>query len=88
MRLRAERANHDWRYHFVTAWRHDGRVPRLLTLIDEYTQECLAILVARRIGLIELLDEMMLVSGVPATKDGPVVKYLIKASLPRSLIQS
>jgi len=34
----------------VTAWTHDGRVLRLLTLIDEHLRECLAILVERRIG--------------------------------------
>ena len=29
---------------------HDGRSIRLMTLIDEYARECLAIRVARRIG--------------------------------------
>ena len=68
VRLRAEQANHVWSYDFVTAWTHDGRVLRLLTLIDEYTRECLAILVARRIGaqeVIELLADIMLVKGIP-----------------------
>jgi len=68
VRLRAEQANHVWSYDFVTAWTHDGRVLRLLTLIDEHTRECLAILVARRIGaqeVIELLAEVMLVRGIP-----------------------
>ena len=68
VRLRAERANHVWSYDFVTAWTHDGRVLRLLTLIDEYTRECLAIQVSRRIGaqeVIEALADVMLVRGVP-----------------------
>ena len=68
VRLRAEQANHVWSYDFVTAWTHDGRVLRLLTLIDEHTRECLAILVARRIGaqeVIELLADVMLLKGVP-----------------------
>ena len=30
---------------------HDGRTLRMLTLIDEYTRECLTIRVARRLGL-------------------------------------
>ena len=68
VRLRAERVNHVWSYDFVTAWTHDGRVLRLLTLIDEYTRECLTIQVARRIGaqeVIEALADVMLVRGVP-----------------------
>jgi transposase InsO family protein len=40
----------------------------LLTLIDEYTRECLAIRVARRLGSQEVIDtlaEVMLVRGIP-----------------------
>lgn len=68
VRLRAEQRNHVWSYDFVTTWTHDGRPVRLLTLIDEHTRECLAILVARRIGaqeVIELLAEVMLARGIP-----------------------
>jgi putative transposase len=50
LRLRPERANHVWSYDFVSAMTHDGRTLRMLTLIDEYTRECLAIRVARRLG--------------------------------------
>jgi transposase InsO family protein len=52
----------------VSAITHDGRNLRLLTLIDEYTRECLAIRVARRLGSQEVLDtlaEVMLVRGIP-----------------------
>jgi putative transposase len=42
VRLRPERANHVWSYDFVSAMTHDGRILRMLTLIDEYTRECLA----------------------------------------------
>ena len=68
VRLRPERANHVWSYDFVSAMTHDGRTLRLLTLIDEYTRECLAIRVARRLGsqeVIETLAEVMLVRGIP-----------------------
>ena len=68
VRLRAEHANHIWSYDFVTAWTHDGRVLRLLRLIEEYTRECLASLVGRRIGaqeLIEFLADVMLQRGIP-----------------------
>ena len=47
---------------------HDGRSIRLMTLIDEYTRECLAIRVERRInsfGVIEALSDVMLHRGVP-----------------------
>jgi len=50
LRLRPERANHVWSYDFVSAMTHDDRTLRMLTLIDEYTRECLAIRVARRLG--------------------------------------
>ena len=55
-------------YDFVSAMTHDGRSLRLLTLIDEYTRECLAIRVARRMGSQEVIDtlaEVMLWRGIP-----------------------
>jgi transposase InsO family protein len=68
IRLRPERRNHVWSYDFVEARTHDGRKVRLLTLIDEFTRECLAIRVARRInsfGVIETMADVMLLRGVP-----------------------
>jgi putative transposase len=68
VRLRPERANHVWSYDFVKSMTHDGRTLRLLVLIDEYTRECLAICVARRLGsceVIEVLTEVMLWRGIP-----------------------
>jgi transposase InsO family protein len=47
---------------------HDGCKLRLMTLIDEYTRECLAIRVARRInsfGVLESMADVMLMRGVP-----------------------
>jgi len=68
VRLRPERANHVWSYDFVSAMTHDGRTLRLLVLLDEYTRECLAIHVARRLGsneVIETLAEVMVWRGIP-----------------------
>jgi len=68
IRLRPERANHVWSYDFVSGKTHDGRTLRMLTLIDEYTRECLAIGVARRLGryeVIEALADVMLLRGIP-----------------------
>ena len=43
IRLRAERPNHVWSYDFVMDRTHDGRAFRMLTVIDEFTRQCLAI---------------------------------------------
>ncbi len=43
IRLRPERPNHVWSFDFVEGQTHDGRSLRILTLIDEYTRECLAL---------------------------------------------
>jgi len=62
IRLRAARANHVWSYDFVSARTHDGRILRILTLIDEYTRECLALRVARRLNsrnVIETLSDVI-----------------------------
>jgi putative transposase len=68
MRLRPERANHVWSYDFVSAMTHDGRTLRILTLIDEYTRECLALRVERRLNSWEVIDtlaDVMLRRGIP-----------------------
>lgn len=52
----------------MEAQTHDGRKLRLMTLIDEFTRECLAIRVARRInsfGVLETMADVMLMRGVP-----------------------
>ena len=68
IRLRPQHRNHVWSYDFVESQTHDGRKLRLMTLIDEFTRECLAIRVARRInsfGVIETMADVMLTRGVP-----------------------
>ena len=65
---RPERANRVWSWDFVSVVTHDGRMICLLTLIDEYTRECLAIRVARRLRsqeVIEPLAEVMVVRRIP-----------------------
>ena len=69
VRMRAEHKNHVWRYDFVADRRHDGRPIRMLTVIDEYTRECLAIDVARRLrsdDVICRLARLFMQRGVPA----------------------
>jgi len=68
IRLRPEDKDHVWSYDFVTARTSDGRAFKMLTLIDEYTRECLAILVERRLtseDVINQLYTLFLVRGVP-----------------------
>ena len=46
----------------------DGRVFKILNIIDEYTRECLAILVARKIktqDVIDLLFHLFIFRGIP-----------------------
>ena len=68
IRLRPRHKDHVWSYDFVKCRTADGRAFRTLTLIDEYTRECLAMLVARKItaqDVIEQLYILFLVRGVP-----------------------
>ena len=68
VRLRPVRANHVWSYDFVSAVTHDGRTLRILVLIDEYTRECLALRVERRLNSLDVIDtlaDVMLVRGIP-----------------------
>jgi putative transposase len=66
--LRPERRNHVLPYDCVEAQTHDGRKLRLMTLIDEFTRECLAVRVAHRInglGVLETMAKVMMARGVP-----------------------
>ncbi len=68
VRLRAQRPNHVWSYDFVHDRTHDGRPLKLLTMVDEFTRECLCIDVARRLrseDALYRLGRLMLERGVP-----------------------
>ena len=68
IRLRPEHRNHVWACDFVSEKTHDGRALKLLTVVDEYTRECLAIVVARRITSHEVLmtlADLFLEYGIP-----------------------
>ncbi len=68
VRLRPCGPNHVWAYDFVLARTHEGRAFRLLTVIDEYTRECLAIGVARQIrsdDVLDLLAKLFTLRGTP-----------------------
>lgn len=68
MRHRPNYKNHVWSYDFVAARTRDGRPLRLLTIMDEYTRECLSIDVARRLNSEDVLcrlTELFVRKGVP-----------------------
>jgi len=68
VRLRPTHRNHVWSYDFVMDRTHDGRAIKIMTVIDEYTRECLAILVDRRIRSDDVLDcltDLFVEHGVP-----------------------
>ena len=58
VRRRAERPNHVWSYDFVFDRTADGRPLRMLAIVDEYTRECLAIDVARRLNSRDVLARL------------------------------
>ena len=68
IRLRPEHKDHVWSYDFMTARTAEGRSFRILTILDEYTRECLAILVKRHItsrDVIDVLFELFIFRGIP-----------------------
>ena len=68
IRLRPEHKDHVWSYDFVTARTADGRAFRMLTIIDEYTRECLAIPVERRLTSEDVIDQLFnlfILRGIP-----------------------
>ena len=68
VRLRPQYKNHVWSYDFVTTRTTDGRAFRILNIMDEYTRECLCILVNRHItadDVIEVLSNLFITVGIP-----------------------
>ena len=68
VRLRAAHADHVWSYDFVSARTNDGKALRFLTVLDEYTRECLAIDVGRNLTSEDVLcrlAELFVWRGVP-----------------------
>ena len=68
VRLRPTHRNHVWSYDFVADRTHDGRSIKMLTVIDEYSRECLAIVTERNLKSDDVLDcltEMFIRHGAP-----------------------
>jgi len=56
--LRAEHKDHVWSYDLMVARTAEGRAFRILTIIDEYTRECLTILTQRRITSEDVIEQL------------------------------
>jgi len=68
LRLRPQYRNHVWSYDFLLDRTSDGRPIRMLTVIDEYSRECLSIHIQRQIKAPEVLyklSELFIAKGVP-----------------------
>lgn len=68
IRLKPEYRNHVWSYDFVMDRTSNGRAYRTLNIIDEYTRECLAIKVKRKINskvVMDVLSWLFLTKGIP-----------------------
>ena len=83
IRLRPQHRNDVWSYDFVEDRTHDGRKFRMLNVLDEFTHECLAIRVARKlksIDVIDVLSDLFILRGVPGhirSDNGP--EFVAKA---------
>jgi putative transposase len=68
VRLRPEHKDHVWSYDFVEERTANGRKFRILNIIDEFTRECLAIKVNRKLNSQDVIDELFklfIYRGIP-----------------------
>ena len=68
VRLRPTHRNHVWSYDFMADRTHDGRALKILTVIDEYSRQCPAIVVERRLradDVLACLAELFVTYGPP-----------------------
>ena len=68
IRLRPEHRNHVWSYDFVYDRTRDGRALRMLTILDEYSRECLEIDVGRKLTqdvVLHRLTDLFFRRGIP-----------------------
>ena len=83
VRRRAEHPNHVWSYDFVWDQTEDGRMLKILPVVDEFSRECLTIEVARSItaqDVIQVLERLFAEHGEPEfirSDNGP--EFIAKA---------
>ena len=67
-RLRPEHKDHVWSYDFIFDKTRDGRPIKTLSILDEYTRECLALKTERSLksgDVIDELNDLFLSRGIP-----------------------
>ena len=68
IRLKPLYKNHVWSYDFVFDRTSDGKVIKMLNVLDEFSRECLSIYVDRKLTSIEVLyklSELFIIHGAP-----------------------
>jgi putative transposase len=68
LRLRPEYKDHVWSYDFMEERTAEGRKFRTLNIIDEFSRECLAIKVSRKLNSQDVIDELFklfIYRGIP-----------------------
>ena len=99
IRLRPRYKDHVWSYDFMIDRTANGRAFKILNIIDEYTRECLAVVVKRKITSREVIDklfELFILRGTPEhirSDNGPeftakaIRKWLGKIGLKTAYIE-
>lgn len=67
-RRKADRPNHVWSIDFIFDRTENGRPLKILSVIDEFTRECMALEVHRRFSgddLVSVLSDLFTIRGVP-----------------------
>jgi putative transposase len=95
IRLRPSWRHHVWAYDFVQGRTHEGKPFRMLTVIDEYSRECLAIEVSRRLrsdDVLHCLSQLFTRHGPPdhiRSDNGPeFTAGVVRDWLPRVGVQT
>lgn len=82
-RRRAEHPDHVWAWDFIHDRTEDGRPLKWLSIVDEYTRECVALVVDRSLtseAVLDVLAELFRTRGVPRhirSDNGP--EFIAKA---------
>jgi len=94
-RRAATHRNHVWTYDFVFDRTEDGRRLKFLTVVDEFTRECLALPVAQHFtaqDVVAVLAELVAERGAPAfirSDNGPeFIALAVRAWLARAGIET
>jgi len=79
IRLRPQYKDHVWSYGLMMARTVEGRAFRILTIMDEYTRECLTILTQRRITSQDVLDQLFCLFVFRGTPDTFVLTTVLNS---------